>query len=123
MHQVGQNCGYHQCQGAFRNPTANLPMTFSIQHLPYICENNKFGCEEILNEVDLQEHEKYCIYQKINCVFLDKCKTEVGFLNYPDHILKDHPFFPATFETTQSAGVRLTQNDPSKIPSKSITVR
>ena len=44
-------------------------MTFSVQHLPFICKNNKFGCEEILDEAKLLEHEKYC-------------KSEVCLLNY-----------------------------------------
>ena len=65
-------------------------MTFSVQHLPFICKNNKFGCEEILDETKLLEHEKYCNYQTVNCAFLKSCKVEVGLLNYLDHIKDTH---------------------------------
>ena len=65
-------------------------MTFSVQHLPFICKNNKFGCEEILDDTKLLEHEKYCNYQKVNCAFLDDCKSEVGLLNYLDHFKETH---------------------------------
>ena len=87
-----QNCGYHNCTGGqYRNPTIDVEMTFSILNLPFICKNNKYGCEEILYETNLLEHEMYCDYQKINCPFLDKCTVDIGFLNCLDHFKKDHP--------------------------------
>ena len=86
-----QNCGYHLCNGNhYRNPAMDVLMTFSIQHLPFICKNNIFGCEEILDESKLLEHEKYCNYQKVNCAFLEGCKTEVGLLNYLEHFKEAH---------------------------------
>merc|ERR1712008_270132 len=86
-----QNCGYHLCNGnSHRTPAMEVLMTFSIQHLPFICKNNKIGCEEILDESKLLEHEKYCNYQKVNCAFLESCKVEVGLLNYMDHIKDTH---------------------------------
>ena len=86
-----QNCGYHLCNGNhYCNPAMEVLMTFSIQHLPFICKNNKIGCEEILDESKLLEHEKYCNYQKVDCAFLESCKVEVGLLNYMDHIKDTH---------------------------------
>ena len=86
-----QNCGYHLCNGnSHRTPAMEVLMTFSIQHLPFICKNNKIGCEEILDEMKLLDHEKYCNYQKVNCAFLESCKVEVGLLNYLDHIKDTH---------------------------------
>ena len=86
-----QNCGYHLCNGNhYRNSAMEVLMTFSIQHLPFICKNNIFGCEEILDESKLLEHEKYCNYQKVNCAFLEGCKTEVGLLNYLEHFKEAH---------------------------------
>jgi hypothetical protein len=94
-----QNCGYHLCNGNFRSPTVDVPMTFSVEHLPFVCKNSQLGCEEILDEVNLLEHEIVCNYQKVNCVFMENCKIDVGFFNYLDHFKEAHPFC-LTFGTT-----------------------
>ena len=96
------NCKRHQCvptnrrDAGLKDGIANLSVAFKMEFeiqvpfLPLFCKNNKFGCEEILDESKLLEHEKYCNYQKVNCAFLEGCKTEVGLLNYLEHFKEAH---------------------------------
>ena len=63
-------CVSHSCRnGAKVNAKVSVPLTLTInldikKYMPYLCKNNKFGCEEILvNETKLIDHEKYCNYQ------------------------------------------------------------
>ena len=56
-----------------------LPMSL-LQFLPFLCQNTKYGCQEILEKKELFDHEKYCDYQKVHCAKID-CKTDISLLN------------------------------------------
>ena len=80
------SCGRVQCtkcsRGCCRNSSykVNVPSSL-LEHLPFQCQNTKYGCQEILMKEELGEHEKWCHYQKVHCAKVD-CKNDISFLNY-----------------------------------------
>ena len=63
----GSNVGKSPCK-----VTAKI-----LETLPWHCPYNKSGCKEILAEIDIEEHQKNCVYRKVNCVSL-VCNDKVG---------------------------------------------
>ena len=75
-------CGGVVCGKCFccqKQKHFDLPSSL-LQFLPFQCQNTKYGCQEILMEEELVDHEKYCDYQKVHCAKIE-CKTDISFLN------------------------------------------
>ena len=55
----------------------------------HCCWHFKNGCEDIFEAKDVEDHQKCCIYRKINCIFED-CKEQVLFKDFFDHVETFH---------------------------------
>lgn len=73
-------CNYVNPYNCCRNKSRSTIPSSLLQFLPFQCQNTKYGCQEILMEEELFDHEKYCDYQKVHCAKID-CKTDISFLN------------------------------------------
>ena len=84
-------CGSHLCSdGRQRNSGGSVPLKIDVEFLPYFCQNNKFGCKEILfKDSELFEHERDCAFQIVCCPDFN-CKDQVNFLNFLDHFKEKH---------------------------------
>lgn len=84
-------CGPHLCSdGKQRKPDGSVLLKIDVEFLPYFCQNNKFGCKEILfKDLELFEHERDCAFQIVYCPDFT-CKHQVNFLNFLDHFKQTH---------------------------------
>ena len=55
----------------------------------HYCSHFKHGCRDLVEARNLEDHEKTCIFRKINCPDFD-CENQVLFKDINDHIINDH---------------------------------
>ena len=55
-----------------------------FKDLPFQCMNAKYGCQEVLMEPDLFEHESTCVYSKIPCA-VQSCSADICYAKFMDH--------------------------------------
>ena len=55
----------------------------------HLCINSKNGCEEELDDKKLEDHEKYCIFQNVQCPVI-KCDESIIFKDAQKHLDDTH---------------------------------
>ena len=55
----------------------------------HVCFNSKNGCEEELHVKKLESHEKYCIFQNVQCPVI-KCDESIIFKDAQKHLDETH---------------------------------
>ncbi len=63
-----------------------------IQELPKRCPFQKYGCQEVLMESDLEKHEERCLFFEISCASFN-CREKFGAPFYLEHFEKVHKHF------------------------------
>ena len=63
-----------------------------LSQLPRFCENENNGCQEVLMDEEMIEHESECVYRKIHCPDLFYgCGQSVTYIGLLDHLAQIHP--------------------------------
>ena len=99
LHPICQDCkvknekcscdGGHTISNEFCKMTEKL---LSVVGMKYNCFNTKNGCQEVLAETALEDHESSCIYRVVQCLrnaLLAPCTEKVTFREVIQHY-EDH---------------------------------
>jgi len=63
-----------------------------LSQLPRFCKNENNGCQEVLMDEEMIEHESECVYRKIHCPDLFYgCGQSVTYIGLLDHLAQIHP--------------------------------
>ncbi len=55
-----------------------------VSELPTRCKFGIYGCEEILMQEDIENHETRCLHYEVNCPNI-YCKKKIGMLSFLEH--------------------------------------
>merc|ERR1711974_91623 len=88
-HAICNNCygGSKRCCAGGVSPSEVVQKL--LKDLPIQCAWNGNGCNDVLTKDTLLQHEKNCVYRKINCPRIH-CKDNVCFFNLMNHFDKKH---------------------------------
>ena len=59
-----------------------------LENLPSPCCHYKNGCQTFLDQTELVDHQKNCLYRLVNCPYKLSCNEKVIFLHLEEHIAK-----------------------------------
>ena len=59
------------------------------KNFPQFCENEANGCNEFLNDSEMEDHLKKCLHKTINCSISD-CTMPVTYYNFMEHYEQFH---------------------------------
>ena len=74
----------------FVKTSHELPLNIYLipKYLFYIVYLYRNGCEVFLDQAELDDHQKNCLYRPINCPYNLSCNEKVIFLHLEDHLAK-----------------------------------
>ena len=94
LHPICELCRWeHRCSCGQEILKAHDKLVKSIltnKNMPYQCTNKIRGCQEILPEAKLRDHEdNECIFRPVNC---PNCQSRMAFNAIVDHYEINHPW-------------------------------